>query len=192
MGAAGVALCLGVGLSMWRRPAAQPLSSVQVPRVAAAPIAGVALSVPTEAALGATLDTAQNSLPPLPRVAVGPVKGLGCRGGKRRARDACDRPAAALDAFSRAVAATQECASIASRPSRVEYILRYEWSRARATLEARSLRGSPGLIPADRGHCIANVRDYFLRTAPPDIPHAAAEYRWSLHADYMKDPSKNP
>ncbi len=190
MGAAALALCLGVGLSMWRRPAA-PSSSVAVlavPRAAPVSTPSVAVSAQQGDAQG----VGPEPISSLPRVAVGPVKGLGCRGGKRRPRDACDRPAAGLDAFSRAVAATQECATAASRPARVEYVLRYEWLRGRATLEARALRGSASLVPADRGHCIANVREYFLKTAPQDAPHIAAEYRWALVADYMKDPSKIP
>lgn len=123
---------------------------------------------------------------PPPEVSVGEVRVLGCRGGaRRRARDACDRPAAAMDAFSRAVAATQDCVAASSRPARAEYLLRYEWSKGRAAVEVRVSKKKPGPPPAERSRCAARIRDYFLQSVDREAAHAAAEYRWGLVSEYI-------
>lgn len=170
---------------MWRRPAAQAVPAALPAAVVEDAVAPRALT-PAEPLVQVVQAPSG--------VAVGPVRALGCRGGKsRRARDACDRPAAAMDAFSRSVAGTQECMSAASRPARVEYSLRYVWERRQATLEMRTQRGSaPQLLPADKSRCLSSIRDYFLSIAPAEAPHAAAEYRWSLTTDYLKDSKPTP
>lgn len=179
-----VAACLSVGLSMWRRPVPQTTSQAD----SSVPSGAFRLAL-----VEASPPTAES--PPVfaPRVAVDAVKVVGCRGGsKRRAHDACDRPAAALDAFSRAVAATQDCAGLDSRPLRVEYILRFDWTHKRASLEMRSGRSGKAMLPADRAQCISRIRDYFLSTTPADSVHAASEYRFVLTADYIRETSKKP